>query len=61
MKRYEYVHIKIGRFIGAKIDDHRDIINKNAERGYRYVGYIPTNIDSYGKIKEIDLIFEWDY
>jgi Domain of unknown function (DUF4177) len=62
MKRYEYVHFKISKFIGAKFEglEHRKIINEYAEKGYRYVGYIPTNISDYGKIKELDLIFEID-
>jgi hypothetical protein len=62
MKKYEYVPIKISKFIGAKFEnlEHRDIIDKYAQKGYRYVGYIPTNISDYGKIKELDLIFEID-
>lgn len=58
MKRYEYVNIHIGKFIGAKSEEHRAIINQYAANGYRYVGYLPTNISDYGKIKDLDLIFE---
>jgi len=61
MKRYEYVHIKINKFIGAKVENHREIINEYAKKGYRYVGFIPTKISEYGKTKELDLIFEMDY
>ena len=32
----------------------------HAARGYRYVGYIPTNINNYGKITDLDLVFERD-
>lgn len=60
MKRYKYVNIYIGKFIGAKSEEHRDIIDKYAAKGYRYVGYIPTKISDYGKIKAIDLVFEID-
>lgn len=62
MKKYEYVHIKLSKFMGAKIEDHqhRKIIKEYAEKGYRYVGYIPTIMSDYGKIKEMDLIFELD-
>lgn len=56
--KYEYVTIKISKFVGAKCEEHRAIINQHAEKGYRYVGYIPTIISDYGKYKEIDLIFE---
>ena len=48
MKHYEYVAVHIGRFIGAKSESHR------------YVGFIPTNMNDYGKIKDINLVFEWD-
>ena len=59
MKKYEYVNVHIGIFFaGAASEEHRDIIDEYASRGYRYVGFIPTKIDSYGKFKDIDLIFE---
>lgn len=60
MKKYVYVNVHIGKLCGAKLEEHRAIINEYAEKGYRYVGYIPTNINDYGKIKDIDLIFEID-
>ena len=60
MKQYEYVHLHISRFIGAKSEEHRQIIDEYAKKGYRYVGYVPTNISDYGKIKDMDLIFEKD-
>lgn len=61
MKKYEYVNVRIDKFFGAKSEEHRQIIDEYALKGYRYVGYIPTNITDYGKIKEMDLIFEIDY
>ena len=39
-------------------DNSQKIIDEYAAKGYRYVGYIPTNIDVYGKMDNIDLIFE---
>lgn len=60
MKKYKYVNVYIGRFIGAKSEEHRDIINQYAAKGYRYVGYIPTKISEKGMIKAIDLVFEID-
>ncbi len=60
MKRYEYVNVYIGRLLGAESEKHREIIDNYAERGYRYVGYIPVRIADNGKIKEIDLVFETD-
>ena len=45
---------------GAKVavDAHHRVINKSAEKGLRYIGWIPVLMDGYGHIKEIDLIFE---
>ncbi len=60
MKKYEYVNVYIGKFCGAKSEEHRSIIDEYAKKGYRYAGYIPTNISDYGKIKAMDLIFEID-
>lgn len=60
MKMYEYVNVKIGKFIGAKSEEHRAIIDEYASKGYRYVGWIPTEIRDYGTIKSMDLVFEKD-
>ena len=60
MKKYEYGSLHVGRFIGAKSKEHRQIIEEYAQKGYRYVGYIPTNMSDYGKIKDMDLVFEMD-
>lgn len=41
------------------IEDYKDIINKRAEDGWRYVGFIPTKQRGRtGHTEEIDLIFE---
>ena len=58
MKKYEYVIIKIGRFIGARSEEHRRIIDEYAAKGYIFIGYIPTKMSDYGKIVEMDLVFE---
>lgn len=60
MKKYEYVQVHVGKFIGAKSEEHRQIIDAYAAKGYRYAGYIPVNMTDYGKIKDMDLIFERD-
>lgn len=60
MKKYAYVNVNIDNIFGAGSLEHRQIIEEYAEKGYRYVGYIPTNISSHGKITEMDLIFEMD-
>ena len=50
----------ISKFVGAKSESHRSIIDEYAQKGYKYVGFIPTDIAEYGKIKNMDLIFEID-
>ena len=60
MKQYEYVSVHIGKLFGAASEEHRKIINDYAAKGWRYVGFIPTNMNDYGKLKDIDLIFEKD-
>ena len=56
--RYEYVEVHINRFLGAGSKEHRRLIEEYAAKGYRYVGFIPVNMTDYGKIKDVDLIFE---
>ena len=56
--RYEYVEVHINRFLGAGSKEHRRLIDEYAAKGYRYVGIIPVNMTDYGKIKDVDLIFE---
>lgn len=60
MKKYEYVEVQTGRFIGAECEEHRQIIDDCAAKGWRYVGFIPTRMSDHGKILELDLIFESD-
>ena len=60
MKHYEYVSVHINKMIGAKSEEHREIIDDYAAKGYRYVGFIPTVIGDNGKIKDLDLVFEKD-
>lgn len=40
------------------IEEYRDIIEKRASTGWRYIGFIPTKQRGTGHIEEIDLIFE---
>lgn len=58
MGKYVFVNIRISKLVGAKSEEHRKIIQEYAEKGYRYVGFIPTEISDAGKIKCMDLVFE---
>ena len=65
MYKYEYETVKCdfggwGPGSGSiySIEEYRSIINKRAENGWRYAGYIPTKQRGTGHIQEMDLIFE---
>lgn len=58
MLQYEYVTLVSGKWWGSRFTEHRRIIDEYAGKGWRYVGYLPTEINDYGKFKEVDLIFE---
>ena len=58
MRRYEYVNVSISKFLISKSEKHRKIIDDYAAKGYRFVGYIPTEITGHGQILSIDLVFE---
>ena len=65
MYKYEYETVSCdfgGWGLGSgniySIEDYRSIINKRAELGWRYVGYIPTKQRGTGHTQELDLIFE---
>ncbi len=59
MYRYEYVTIAGQGMISYKFPHARDTIDRCAAMGYRYVGFLPVNMDSNGRLKEIELVFEW--
>ena len=58
MYTYEFVSAKLGKPLGSLLNEHRRIIRSYAKKGYRYVGYLPTEIDEEGVVEKIDLIFE---
>ncbi len=59
---YEYQYIVIdtggGFWINNAEGTHREVIDREARNGWRYVGYVPLTFSSYGGIKSMDLIFE---
>lgn len=58
MYKYEYVKIHNDKLVSSVFTKHRAVIAEYAEKGYRYVGFIPIKSNSAGKIREMDLIFE---
>ena len=41
-----------------EIGNYRAVIDKKAQAGWRYVGFIPTAQRGTGHIEEMDLVFE---
>lgn len=58
MYEYEYVNVVGEGIITTKFKEHREIIDRRAADGWRYVGQIPVNISGHGVPLEIELIFE---
>lgn len=59
MKVYEYVSLEAEvHMFGQTFTEHRNILEKYAKKGYSYVGYIPTKINTHGVVYQMDLIFE---
>jgi len=53
---YGFGEVRINRLF----DEMNALYDEYAEKGWRYVGFIPTKMSDYGKLKEMDLIFEKD-
>jgi len=60
MKRYEFVQVHVNGCDASDTSGHRHLILVYAAKGYKYAGFVPTNISENGKIEDIDLIFEKD-
>ena len=56
MYKYLYVESKAGGLLSE--DNHREIIDKYAAEGWRFVAAIPKKRGSYGQITANDLVFE---
>ena len=61
--KYEYTTVKLDKnnyALNADMESHREIINRKASEGARYVGWFPVKQGPSGKTIEFDLIFEVD-
>lgn len=61
--KYKYINIlndggKAKIRLSTIFTKHRKIIDENAQDGYKYVGYIPTEQTGSGLVVAMDLIFE---
>lgn len=59
---YQYRFETLGTGGGAFSNNidcaHREIIEKHAADGWRFVGFVPTCFTSHGGISQVDLVFE---
>lgn len=58
--QYKYVPLRTGGGFWCNNAErgHCEIIDRYAEEGWRYAGFVPTEFSSYGGIKALDLVFE---
>ena len=57
MYQYQYVYCEMNRWLSDSTD-HRNVIDKMASDGWRFVGLIPVDSNAYGVVKGGDLVFE---
>ena len=59
--KYEYERVKLDKnnyALNADMASHREIIDRHAAEGARYVGWFPVTQGPTGKTVEFDLVFE---
>ncbi|MBP7185171.1 MAG: DUF4177 domain-containing protein [Ruminococcus sp.] len=65
MKQYRFVGMKrkmLGEYVTEDETErsHRNVVVEMAGQGWRFINYIPVDMDGYGKLKRYDLVFEKD-
>ncbi|MCL2855212.1 MAG: DUF4177 domain-containing protein [Defluviitaleaceae bacterium] len=58
MYEYKYVTVEMKGVFKYELEKHRYIINKHANKGYRFMGCIPIKQVGHGWVTRIDLVFE---
>lgn len=57
-KIYKCLYVTAKARTMFKSSDHRELIDKYSQEGWRFITAIPTVFGTYGQIKEFDLVFE---
>ena len=60
MKEYAFESLRLTGTMNVKLSNYQAIFREYAQKGYQYVGYLPTEMTGHGQILSIDLIFEKD-
>ena len=58
MYEYKYVPVETGGGFLSGSREHRELIDRYAAEGGRYVGFFPVAFTDHGGISNVDLIFE---
>ena len=58
MYQYKYIPVDTGGGFLSGSREHRELIDKYAAEGSRYIGIIPVSFTGHGGISQVDLIFE---
>ncbi|MCM0648270.1 DUF4177 domain-containing protein [Clostridium swellfunianum] len=55
---YKYLYVPAKTAGVFRTSDHRELIDKYSQEGWRFITAIPTEFGGYGQIKAFDLVFE---
>ncbi|MEG2788233.1 MAG: DUF4177 domain-containing protein [Romboutsia sp.] len=55
---YTYTYVRSKASSVFRISDHRELINKHSQEGWRFITAIPSDFELNGKVIEFDLVFE---
>lgn len=58
IKIYNYIYVTAKTTGFISIADHRELIDKYSQEGWRFITAIPAEFNGYGKITKLDLVFE---
>lgn len=58
---YKYIYVEAKAAGLFKAADHREIIDKYSQAGWKFVSAIPTEFGMHGVISKYDLVFEKEY
>ncbi len=61
MYKYKYITLDSKGFLGSKLGDYSEIIDKHAKEGWRLVQILPISYSSHGVPTEFQIILEGKY
>jgi hypothetical protein len=58
VKIYKYLYVAAKTRTAFSSSEHRALIDKYSQEGWRFITAIPTVFSLHGQVKEFDLVFE---